>query len=250
MSGIINFKDLNVAQKKYYIKEVGSYYMGAEGIKFVETKYNLFSFMKQNSICAEIGVRMGATSKYIYKELQPSKFHLIDCWDLINQASYGEFSKNVLKYGNLDEAYERFPTPDRFRKLSTYYTRRYAREIVQDMFQKEIESGRAEIHHGYSKEVGASFPDKYFDWIFIDGDHAGEAVKQDLETYSSKVKNGGYILGHDYERRRFSGLIESVNEFCKKHKWRISFLTISSDSLCGNLNKRAEVVNSYLLEKN
>ena len=38
----------------------------------------------------------------------------------------------------------------------------------------------------------------YFDWIYIDGNHTYEYVKQDLEGYRPKVKPGGYMAGDDY----------------------------------------------------
>ena len=38
---------------------------------------------------------------------------------------------------------------------------------------------------------------KQIDFLFIDGDHTYEGVKQDYKMYSSLVKNGGYIAFHD-----------------------------------------------------
>jgi cephalosporin hydroxylase len=41
------------------------------------------------------------------------------------------------------------------------------------------------------------------DFLFIDGDHSYEGVKQDFEMYSSFVKKGGYIGFHDINDREF-----------------------------------------------
>ena len=52
------------------------------------------------------------------------------------------------------------------------------------------------IHREFSIEV--SFPDQYFDWVYIDGDHTYEVVLKDLEFYYPLVKKGGYLCGDDY----------------------------------------------------
>ena len=53
------------------------------------------------------------------------------------------------------------------------------------------------ICKGFSAEVLASFPDNYFDWVYIDGNHLYEFVKKDVELSFQKVKPGGVIAGDD-----------------------------------------------------
>ena len=38
-----------------------------------------------------------------------------------------------------------------------------------------------------------------YDIIYIDGDHSYDGVKHDLINSFRVIKNGGYIMGHDYE---------------------------------------------------
>lgn len=55
------------------------------------------------------------------------------------------------------------------------------------------------IHDFSTKaEVVGSFPDSYFDFVYIDGDHSYNGAKSDLRNYFSKVRRGGIIAGHDY----------------------------------------------------
>jgi len=64
--------------------------------------------------------------------------------------------------------------------------------------------------------------------VYIDADHSYEAVKNDLNNAFLKVKNGGYIMGHDYEFNRqktdnihFFGVKQAVDEFCSKYSLSI-----------------------------
>jgi predicted O-methyltransferase YrrM len=57
-----------------------------------------------------------------------------------------------------------------------------------------------EIHRDASAACSSRFPDNYFDWIYIDGNHLYEFVKQDLESYFPKIKSGGIVAGDDYGR--------------------------------------------------
>lgn len=42
------------------------------------------------------------------------------------------------------------------------------------------------------------FDDNYFDFVYVDGDHAYEAALSDMQAWWSKVKSGGILSGHDY----------------------------------------------------
>jgi len=50
--------------------------------------------------------------------------------------------------------------------------------------------------------------------VYIDGLHTYEGVKNDIEWWSSKIKKGGWLTGHDYQKR-FPGTIRAVDEFKK-----------------------------------
>jgi predicted O-methyltransferase YrrM len=85
------------------------------------------------------------------------------------------------------------------------------------------------IHKAKSQEISHLFEENSLDFIFIDGDHRYDFIKQDIELYYPKLKNGGIICGHDYEGReyneefihedfvenRHNGVIKAVNEFFK-----------------------------------
>ena len=54
------------------------------------------------------------------------------------------------------------------------------------------------IRRGFSAEVLETFEDDYFDWLYIDGNHLYEFVRQDVEVSFRKVRPGGVIAGDDF----------------------------------------------------
>ncbi len=52
--------------------------------------------------------------------------------------------------------------------------------------------------------------DGYFDIVYIDGDHTYDAVRNDLDAWSSKVRPGGILCGDDY---KWLGVRQAVLEF-------------------------------------
>jgi hypothetical protein len=81
------------------------------------------------------------------------------------------------------------------------------------------------LHKSDSSTFLNNCADSYYDIVYIDGDHSYAGVKRDLESALRKVKNGGYIMGHDYEMNMNKarnvydfGVKRAVDEFCAKHK--------------------------------
>ncbi len=51
-----------------------------------------------------------------------------------------------------------------------------------------------------SVDAAKSFPDGYFDVVFIDADHRYDHVKADIMAWMKKVRVGGVLCGHDCEQ--------------------------------------------------
>jgi hypothetical protein len=146
--------------------------------------------MPERSICAEIGVHEGDFSNRILSIAEPERLHMIDPW----RQGEGLFGKQ--------DASEQAIVEERYEK-------------VKERFTEEIETGQVQIHRALSSDVVGDFPDLYFDWIYIDGNHLYEYVKQDLELYRPKVKTGGYVVGDDYGNKGYweNGVQRAVDEF-------------------------------------
>ena len=134
----------------------------------------VLEMMPRNAVCAEIGVLWGVFSRRILKITKPNALHLIDPWvyraDLASQ-NYGTGSKN---------------TPESMEKICDHVKRRLGTRP------------NVRIHRLPSLEAVELFPDNYFDWIYLDGDHRYEMARADLERYHAKVKPGGLVAGDDY----------------------------------------------------
>jgi hypothetical protein len=92
-----------------------------------------------------------------------------------------------------------------------------------ELFKSLMTNPAVRLYRDYSFDAVQNFPDEYFDLIYIDADHSYDGVKRDLEDWWPKVKKGGYFTGDDYSHSyapvtgvKF-GVIEAVNEFCKKN---------------------------------
>jgi hypothetical protein len=137
----------------------------------------LLKRLPKHAVCAEIGVFEGRFSELILRITRPKKLHLIDPWKYEADPAYaGSFMGGAKGQSQqrMDRMYE---------------------TVV-----KVFKSKRVEVHRQASGACSLLFPDNYFDWIYIDGNHQYEFVKEDLESYFPKVKSGGLIAGDDYGR--------------------------------------------------
>jgi len=156
----------------------------------------LLQRLPPRSIGAEIGVFRGDYSEKILNIVQPIRLHLIDPWTF---------------------------QPDPVYETSHYGARRGVSQqnmdalcaAVAERFRATIEAGTVRIHRAASADASREFPDDYFDWVYIDGNHRYEFVKSDLECYLPKVKPRGYIAGDDYGVPGWwnDGVTRAVDEF-------------------------------------
>ena len=68
------------------------------------------------------------------------------------------------------------------------------------------------LHKDFSYNIIDKFEDSYFDFIYIDGNHTYESVKKDIEFYLPKLKNGGIIGGHDYNKGEWVEVVKAVDD--------------------------------------
>lgn len=166
-------------------------------LKVVTDNNTLLNAMPRGATIAEIGAGKGDLSSRILSITNPQKLHLIDKW--LN----GGYHKDLLV-------------------------------IIENIFHKEIETGKLVINPGTPLLVLEEFSNDYFDWIYLgDSDHSYENTTRLLEVCEAKVKEDGIISGGNYglgswlNYERY-GVIEAINGFCKKNRWEMVYLTHES----------------------
>lgn len=63
----------------------------------------------------------------------------------------------------------------------------------------ELYGGRADILEGDSAEMARWVDNASLDFVFIDADHSTTAVLRDIRAWAPKVKEGGFVSGHDID---------------------------------------------------
>jgi methyltransferase family protein len=139
----------------------------------------LLRCLPKGSVGVEIGVWAGDLSAAILRAVRPVRLHLLDPWafapdERYEQAWYG--GARAGSQAEMDEVYKR----------------------VLQRFETEIAGGAVVIHRSTSAEAAAGFEDASLDWVYVDGNHLYEYVRDDLELFAPKVKPGGLLAGDDY----------------------------------------------------
>ena len=62
------------------------------------------------------------------------------------------------------------------------------------------------------------------DYVFLDGGHTYETVKNDLECCIKVIINDGTVLCDDYDLSYAPGVKKAIDEFIKKHKYKITII--------------------------
>jgi len=137
-----------------------------------EQRDQLLSLLPMGGVCAEIGTWKGDFAATILSSRCPRQLYLVDPWEYRPE----DGDETQAGQEEMDAVYE----------------------SVIDRFRSEIEGGQVLVQRARSVDASASFSDGSLDWAYIDGDHAYEAVKRDLDAYYRIVKPGGFLAGDDY----------------------------------------------------
>ena len=140
---------------------------------------------QNNSVFVEIGVWKGGSTAFMGVEIVNSnkniRFHAIDTF------------LGSKEHGNIDDFYD---------------------EACNNLAPL-ISQGVVELHRAHSHKIVQMFDDASIDFLFIDGSHEYEDVKEDLRLWLPKVKSGGTLAGHDYDPA-WPGVQRAVNEVLGK----------------------------------
>ena len=150
------------------------------------TKYAKKIFGRKPVVIAEIGVDEGKNTLNLLENFNIKKIYLIDPY-----TEYKDFLDSTphKTSKNMSSAY--IEAANRLRKYKNKIV--WIREFSEDAVNK--------------------IP--VCDFIYIDGNHAYDYVKKDIELYFKKVKKGGILAGHDIEEK---DVFKAFSEFVVKNK--------------------------------
>lgn len=141
------------------------------------------------TVGAEIGVEQGAYAEEMLRAHPDLHLHCVDAWQ-----AYKGYREHVTQP-----------------KLDGFYASTQAR----------LAAWSVTYHRMWSTEAAATFADGSLDFVYIDANHLLPFVIQDLCAWVPKVRSGGIIAGHDYCRRRQSGLqvhvVEAVHAYTQAY---------------------------------
>jgi SAM-dependent methyltransferase len=94
---------------------------------------------------------------------------------------------------------------------------------------------RVTCHTGLTDAMIATFPDRHFDWIYIDGEHSYDGVARDIAAAAPKVKPGGCLVFNDFAHidpllGRY-GVHRAVVEFAIAERWPMSHFAMQGAAL-------------------
>jgi hypothetical protein len=135
-----------------------------------------------NLVGAEIGVDTGKTCKKLF-EMVPGIFRWIETPP---GDSYFQGAKKLCHepQSYFDKAYEKV------KKIAKGYNYKF---LKMD-----------------SVEAASHVNDDFLDFAFVDGDHSYVGTKRDIKAWLPKVKNGGWICGHDYDNQNTLGDVKGA----------------------------------------
>jgi predicted O-methyltransferase YrrM len=147
------------------LKTKRMYYSVDEPInRLAGLKQMIDEIVKPDFQIAEVGCFAGVSSELFAQNC--NKLFCIDIWGEEDPA-YSEIKKSQMTKGGA-----------MFDKMSSQYE-----NIV--------------VLPGFSAIIAKLFPDKGLDLVYVDANHAKEKVKEDIRAWWPKIKQGGWLTGHD-----------------------------------------------------
>ncbi len=101
---------------------------------------------------------------------------------------------------------------------------------VINRFTPEIARGRVRVLRQPSPLAARQFGLETQTAVYIDGNHSYDAALADLIAWAPKVKQGGYLMGHDFTEAPEAlhmgfGVVKAVTEFCRLQGWVLDAVT-------------------------
>lgn len=158
---------------------------------YAVARQHVLTLLPEGGEGAEIGVWQGDFSAEILSRARPRRLHLIDPWQVRHEPSHAMAWYGAARGVDMEAV---------------------ARS-VEARFVAEIATGQAVVHRAVSAEVLPRLGP--LDFVYVDGDHAYQAVRADLDMAFAAVRPGGLICIDDHMTGKWwgDGVVRASNEF-------------------------------------
>jgi len=163
----------------------------------------MLGMLPKHSVGAEIGVFQGQFTREILRVVRPRRLHLVDSWWL----QLGEYYPNWGAYTD-------------FGRLRTREAYDRARQIAAAHAEPHV----CQFHVADDVECLATFPDCYFDWVYLDTSHEYERTRRELSAIARVLKPAGLLMGDDWiedPSNVHHGVCRAVTELCETEGWQL-----------------------------
>jgi hypothetical protein len=161
---------------------------------------------KTNVRGAEIGVERGKLARHMLAQPNVIEYLCVDRW------RYNESYAKTAHHKDTSNVYHEKNFKQFLKMVSEY-------------------PDKIRIISMSSRQAVKIIPNDYFDWVFIDANHDGNHVAEDIRNWRQKVKHGGFICGHEWGHKGFPESEPAVREafyydtpdtYIHRHKWPIT----------------------------
>src|ERR1700730_2124972 len=170
----------------------------------------------QDKVAFRLPTAQMADAKLIGYRGEVSRFLSPDCVIAEIGTWKGDFAKHLIETC----------APKKLYTIDLTYLR-FNHEIMDDY----VDRGVLQTIEGNSSLEIAKFPDAYFDFIYVDGDHSYNGILKDIAASKDKVKPGGLLAFNDYTNwsvfqfERY-GTMAAVAEFAVQQGWPVAYFAL------------------------
>ena len=164
----------------------------------ITTRDEITKILNQDIVGCELGVFEGEFSNILLNTNKFKKLYLVDMFT--GMIDSGDKNGNNVKYKN-------------------------GEDLLKEVTFKFKNNKNIEVVKSDSLKFLSNFENHFFDFIYIDTSHQYEHTKNELNLSLKKIKPGGIISGHDYNKTHFKGVVDAVDEFSKENKLELHLTT-------------------------
>ncbi len=160
-------------------------------------------------------------TKFLVKLLKDVALHTcVEVGVFKGDNAYGLLASTNMRLLIGVDPYMRYPAfDDNLNNPRGVVARADLKQVRNEMlFRMEKFGSRFMLITDFSTNVASRYANSYFDFVFIDGNHAYPYVAEDIRAWLPKVRPGGILAGHDYVDKPKYGVIQACHEILPDHK--------------------------------